>query len=111
MKRNLKRLFLLISSATASGLCFAGGWGIPVTITGYYVNESGGAFFTTSDNENPDACSAYRYLVLDPSQTNFKELYATLMAAQATGSTISVYYNGCSGGYPIATSIAVPKAW
>lgn len=111
MKRDLKRLLLFIFSATASGLCFAGGWGIPVTITGYYVSESGGAFFTTSDNENPDACSSSQYLVLDPSQPNFKELYATLMAAQAASSTISVYYNGCSGEYPIATSIAVPKAW
>ena len=70
-------------------------WGGAVTITGYYVWDSGTAFITTSNNENPDSCPSTHYLVLDTSQPFFKELYATIAAAQATGQTVSLSYNGC----------------
>lgn len=115
MTRRSKRLSLLICAVIAPRLCLAGGWGNPVTITGYYVYANGAAFFTTSGNQNPDNCSNDGYLVLDESQPNFKELYATLMTAQATGSTVSLDYEGCSGGstaeYPLVDAIAVPNRW
>ncbi len=96
-------------------LCFgsarATAWGQPTTITGYYVYATGSAYIQVATPENPDSCSSTHYIYLDTTQAFFKELYATVVSAQATGATVSIYYDGCVGSYPRASSIAVPNIW
>jgi hypothetical protein len=86
-------------------------WGAPVYITGYYVYETGDAYLRTSNNQNPDNCSSAAYLTLSSQSAHFKEIYATVMAAQAAGSTVSLNYEGCIGNYPRIASVAVPSIW
>ena len=92
---------------------FAGGWGQLTSVTGYYVYDSGSAYMRTTHNENPDSCMYSGYLFLDPAAPHFKEIWATVMAAQATGSTVSLRYEGCSpdGYYPRVIAVAVPSVW
>ena len=110
----MKRAFRLMLTASAiawSSLSFADQWGTPVTITGYFVWSNGVAFITTSSNQNPYTCGSPNYLVLDTSQPNFSYEWATVMAAQATGQTVSLSYTACLGGYPAINAVAVPQTW
>jgi hypothetical protein len=101
-------LILLGASAIAS----ASGWGVPTTITGYYVYENGEAYITTANNQNPDGCGSYQYLHLASGSPNFKSIWASVIAAHAAGSTVSLNYSGCGGGpYPHIIAVAVPNVW
>jgi hypothetical protein len=42
------------------------------------------------------------------SDTTYKFVVATALAAQTTNQTVTLYYNGCVGGYPNITGISVP---
>ena len=97
----------------ASGAAFAGGWGNAVTITGYYVYDTGDAFITTSSNQNPDGCGSAQYLHIASGTVNFKSIWAQVIAAHSTGSTVSLRYDGCggSGTYPHIIAVAVPNVW
>jgi len=99
--------------ALAAGNARAVGWSGGVTITNYYVQEWGDALFTTSANTNPDGCATSHWLLIDGTQANFKLLYATIITAVTTGSTVTLYYNGCTAGnaYPHITAIAIPANW
>ena len=108
--RRLSRAAALTALAATSA-ALAGGWGPPVTITGYYVWDNSFAALNTSNNQNPDGCTSSHYLILDVNQMNFKALWAEVIAAQAQGQTVSLSYNGCSGPYPLINSIAVPNVW
>jgi hypothetical protein len=104
----------IVSLMAALGLnpvAHASAWGASVTITGYYVYASGGAYITTSSNQNPDGCTSAHYLYVDSSQPFFKEMYATIVAARASGETVSPLYDGCVGPYPRLSSLAVPNIW
>lgn len=107
----LRKLLVGMLFATSPAVVSAFVWGQPVTITGYYVYDSGSAYFKTSTNQNPDACQSTQYLYLDTATPFFKEIYATLIAARATGETVTVLYDGCVGPYPRIRSIAVPQMW
>lgn len=111
--RSSLRLALAGAAILWTGLALADQWGPQVNITGYYIWASSGgvAFITTSNNQNPYGCTNTRYLVLDPSQPNFKYVWATVMAAQATGQTVSLSYTACLGGYPQINAVAVPNTW
>lgn len=112
MKRAIGTLLLILTSTLVGGPAEASGWGSTVTVTGVYSTASGGAYVNTSGNQNIDSCSnGSHYLYLDTTQPNFRELYATLLAALTTGSTVSLYYNGCSGGTPLITALAMPVVW
>jgi hypothetical protein len=89
----------------------AGGWSPPVTITGYYVWDNSFAVINSSSNQNPDGCSNSHYLILDTTQTNFKAIWAQVIAAQTTNQTVSLSYAGCSGPYPLINAVAVPGVW
>jgi hypothetical protein len=103
----------ILAFAFAVSNSYAVGWSAPVTITNYYMQETGNAVFTTSANSNPDGCITSHYLELDGTQPNFQALYATIMTAVATGAQVSIYYNGCLGGnsYPHISAIAVGGSW
>lgn len=107
----MNRLAIGVLTMLISGVSSASTWGSAVTITGYYVYASGSAYITTSGNQNPDACQSTTYLYLDTSQPFFKELYATVMSARATGDTVSLLYDGCVGPYPRISSVALPHIW
>jgi hypothetical protein len=89
----------------------ASSWGQATTISGYYVYATGSAYFKVSTPLNPDSCTSTQYIYLDTSQAFFKELWATIISAYMSATTVSVYYDGCVGPYPRASSIAVPANW
>lgn len=109
MKKAFVALFgsVLLGGTTA----MASAWGQATTITGYYVYATGSAYIKVATPQNPDGCSSTQYVYLDTSQPFFKELYATVVSAYATGATVSVLYDGCVGPYARASSIAVPNIW
>lgn len=90
-------------------------WGASTTITSYYFYASGSwLYLKLGTTQNPEGCSqATRGVLLSFSHTRFKETYATILAAQSSGSQISVLYDGCdvSSGFPIITGIASPSAF
>ncbi len=107
----MKRLLTVAVACTVCSPAFAFFWGNQTTITGYYVYAHGGAYIKTPSNQNPDSCQYSAYLALDTSALFFKELYATIIAAHASGSTVTLNYDGCLNGYPKIVSVAVPKVW
>lgn len=90
---------------------FATAWGVQTLITGYYVYDAGSAFIRVANMQNPDGCTSNAYLVLNSSAPNFNAMWAQVIAAQATGSTVALRYNGCAGNYPKIDAVAVPDKW
>jgi hypothetical protein len=86
-------------------------WGTQTTIAGYYVYETGSAWITTPSNQNPDGCASSVYLYINVTAEHFHEIWATVMAAQAAGSTVTLHYAGCFGNYPKIDAVAVPHVW
>ena len=109
--RALLRVAVFIASSVVCTPSFAYLWGVQTTITGYYVYTEGDAFFKTASNQNPDNCASAAYLALPGNTPKFAAVYATIIAAQAAGSTVSVCYDGCYGQYPRIISVAVPNVW
>jgi hypothetical protein len=110
----MRRLLTLISAAFIvgmPGLAEALSWGQHTTVVGYYSDTTANVVLTTANNQNPDGCASSQYLVINFSAANFNQVYAALMTAQATGSTVTLLYNGCLGPYPLISSIAVPANW
>jgi hypothetical protein len=105
-RRGLMSAALLAVATPAAAI-----WGNATTITGYYVYSDGGAYITTANNQNPDSCPSSTYLYIPENSAHFKEIWATIIAAQATGSTVSLRYEGCSGSYPLVIAVAVPHIW
>src|SRR5882757_10041884 len=107
------RAGLMVFFGFLAGAAHAVGWSAQVTITNYYMQQTGNAVFTTSANTNPDGCITSHFLELDGAQPNFNLMYATIMTAVATGSPVTLYYNGCIGGnsYPLITAIAINGNW
>jgi hypothetical protein len=108
-----KRLTLVAAALVIGlpGLAQAVIWGQRTTILGYYSDTNANVFLTTANNQNPDGCTSSQYLVISFSASNFNQVYAALMTAQATGSTVTLLYNGCLQGYPLISSIAAPGNW
>lgn len=105
------RALLVTIACIASVPAFGFFWGAQTTITGYYVYANGPSYITTANNQNPDGCQSSSYFALDTGSPNFKELYATVIAAHVSGSTVTLNYDGCFGQYPRVNSVAVPKVW
>ena len=95
----------------ASAGAFAQTWGQATTISGYYVYATGSAYIKVAAPQNPDSCPSTQYIYLDTSTPFFRELYAAIISAQATGTTVPIYYDGCVGPYERASSVAVPNIW
>ena len=108
---NLIVVFMVFFSGL-SGLTQAASWGLQTTIIGYYSDPgTNNIVFTTANNQNPNTCSSSHYLVINSGASNFNQVFAMLVSAQAAGSPVALYYNGCLGPYPLITSIAVPNSW
>lgn len=109
----MRKLITALVLVSLANVGLAGGWGRSTTITGFYVWSNGNAHFRVANMENPDGCSGPQYLTLDATAPNFKMLYATLMTAYASGSTVQLSYAGCTAGgaYPIINAIATPAIW
>jgi hypothetical protein len=117
--KGLNRLatFLCMTSMIVSGAAVAGTWGTASTVSGIYMfGNSTWVYVKVSTMQNPEGCaSGNSFAMLDTSQTRYKDMYALLLAAKAEGSTVSILYDGCSGGgtsgYPKVGGIATPDIW
>ncbi|WP_129776610.1 hypothetical protein [Peristeroidobacter soli] len=87
----------------------------PVTITGYYIWDNGLAYIRTTSNLNPgNGCTSSQYLGIDTAASNFKAIWAQILAAHTSGQTVTLYYDGCIGTtetYPKIRAVAVPSIW
>lgn len=81
------------------------------TIEGYYIWDEGVAHLKTGNNQNPDGCQSSQYLSIDAARTNFKYIWAQVVAAQAAGQTVSLFYDGCLGPYPRVRAVSIPNIW
>src|ERR1700752_5399577 len=107
MRISSRRVTATAVALSSASVALAGGWGPPVTITGYYVWANSFAAITTSNNQNPDSCSSSPYLILDSTQPNFRAIWAQIVAAQSQGQTVALSYSGCTGSYPFINFVAV----
>lgn len=94
-----------------AGNALAVGWGVQTHIEGYYVWDAGAAHIKTSSNQNPDGCQSSQYLTIDTSTTNFKSIWAQVIAAHTSNQTVSLFYDGCLGPYPRVRAVAIPNVW
>jgi hypothetical protein len=86
-------------------------FGVNTTITGYYVYDDAAAFIRTAVPQDPQGCGSSVYLYLDTTKANFKAIWAQVIAAHTSGTTVTVLLDGCSGTYPRVRAIAVPESW
>lgn len=107
MKKSLLAMILTMLSAPV----LAAGWGTPVQIEGYYIWDAGVAYIKTSTHLNPESCQSSQYLSIDSASPNFKYIWSQVVAAQASGQTVSLFYDGCLGPYPKIRAIAIPNVW
>ncbi len=89
MKKIALGLALLLSSFSMPSL--AVGWGQTTTITGYYIWAGGTAYIRVANPQNPDNCTNGSYLGIDTTSINFKNIWAQVMAAQASAQTVTLY--------------------
>jgi hypothetical protein len=103
-------LTVVLAFATANAYAATPQWGNQVSITLLEAQTSGSFFISTSGNQNFFSCSTPSLLMV--TDTTYKFVVATLIAAQTSGQTVALYYNGCSGGgttgYPVITAVSVP---
>jgi hypothetical protein len=111
----MKKLSYILPALVLIGSCgpaAAAGWGTRTTINNYFIWGTGGAYITAGTNNSPDNCADPYRLYIDTSMPFFKELWAMVISAQATGSTVSLQYDGCAAnGNPRITAIAIPSIW
>jgi hypothetical protein len=99
-------LALVLVSVTVSA--HASGWSPQVTITSLQADTNGYVYLTTSPQTyNPDSCTNLNELLI--SDTTYKFVVATLIAAQISGQSVALYYNGCTSNYPNITAVSVPN--
>jgi hypothetical protein len=103
-------LVVALGTLSVVGTAYAA-WNAPVTITGYYVYDTGQAYFKTASNPTGTGCTDNSYIALDTDAKNFKAIWAQVLSAYAMGSTVSVHTTGCLGPYPRAIALAVPNTW
>jgi hypothetical protein len=111
LARTIGKLTAVSTIASLATVAYAFSWGTPVQITGYYVYAGGTAYITTTSNQNPDSCTHSSYLAIDTTQSNFRAMWAQVLAAHAAGQTVSINYNGRLGAYPNINAIAAPNIW
>lgn len=99
---------LLVLSFTSQAVTV---FGVNTTITGYYVFDDAAAFIRTAAPQDPQGCGSSVYLYLDTTKANFKAIWAQVIAAHSSGTTVTVLFDGCSGTYPRVRAIAIPASW
>ncbi len=74
-----------------------------VSIKDIIVNSTTGIHFRTTEamvNTSGETCTSTSWYKIEPGSTYEKELYSFLLFAQAQGKTITIHFEGCTGGYP-----------
>jgi hypothetical protein len=108
VKKCLPACLLLLVPFSSQAAVFTG---VNTTITGYYVYDDAAAFIRTAAPQDPQGCGSSIYLYLDTTKPNFKAIWAQVIAAHSSGTTVTLLFDGCSGSYPRVRAIAVPESW
>lgn len=90
MKYILACLSILISTAVFADNCST--WGCVSTVEDLYTNANGYVYVSTPLDETKANCTVYpgNYFVLNPAAQNFKEVYASLLAAFMSDKKIQI---------------------
>ena len=106
----MKKILLVVSLLTAlSQVANAFGQTPATTIKYISVYPTATIIQLSNTHGNEDGCthsSASEYVYLPNDGSNgAKSLYAAVLSAQATGTTILMGYNGCTAGFPTMNRI------
>jgi len=74
------------------------------TIKSVHVNSSGGIYFETNEAMvNPDSCLQGGFYHVARASNYEKEIFALLLAAKTTSTTVTFWLDGCEANYPKVT--------
>ena len=95
-------MFMLLSLSLFSLQSSAAGWVGESTIENYYVSGSGNLHIRlTSGDVTPSvqvqSCSSRTYIYYAKTDSNYQEVFASVMAANASGGSMNFYVQGCKG--------------
>jgi|GEM_PF-6631624 len=93
MHRFIATAVLCLSAFAAQ----AGGATPPGKITSLQIWPAHGVLIQHQNMVNPDGCGRSDHLLLRPSDPFYKEMYAMLLSAQASGKQVELRLNGCDG--------------
>jgi hypothetical protein len=99
---------ILAGLMACAGNALAGGWTTGGTIAEIHFSEGkDGILIKHQLMTNPNACGRSDYFILKQSSNLlFKEMYATLLAAQLAAQPLNLYVSQCNGdGFPIIVNI------
>lgn len=82
------------------------------TVSSVVVHDFGTAvLIQLASTPNTEGCVQTGYYVLEKSLPSFKEIYAAILLAYSTGTSVQGWVNGCNAslGYPTLTRIDLVK--
>ena len=97
----MKQIIMMLSLTFYSLVSSASGWVGESTIENYYVNGSGNLHIRLASGDVPSgiqSCANRTYVYYAKTDSNYMEVFASVMAATANGSTMNFFVAGCKGG-------------
>ena len=97
----MKQTILMLSLTFFSQVSWAAGWVGATTIENYYVNGAGNLHIRLATGDVPNGvqlCINRTYVYYAKTDGNFQEVFASVMAANASGGTMNFFVAGCKGG-------------
>jgi hypothetical protein len=103
------RIFLSLMVAVGYvNVSSAAGWSNDTTVTEIYSAGSK-TFVKFNEMINPDGCVSIYWIMLESSQLLYKDIFALLLSAKLTGSSVRYYVSACNttttSTYPILTQL------
>lgn len=111
MKTLARLLTLAIFTLISAGACATNGWTEPLKIVSAFVEDSDYLIvYTEGGRQYVKDCSANNWNIIASGESRKNRIWATILAAAATGQKISFWYSGagCSvWGYHGATAVRI----
>lgn len=98
----MKQLIMSMSLTLFSLVSSAAGWIGDSTVENYYVSGSGNLHIRLTSGDvttsvQVQSCSSRTYIYYSKTDSNFKEVFASVMAAKVSGGSMNFYVQGCKG--------------
>lgn len=98
----MKQLFVLLNLSFFSLASSAAGWVGESTIENYYVSSAGNLHIRLTSGDvttsvQVQSCSNRTYIYYAKTDNNFQEVFASVLAANASDGTMNFYVAGCKG--------------
>ncbi|HEY0342501.1 MAG TPA: hypothetical protein VGC34_16995 [Steroidobacteraceae bacterium] len=94
---NTKTLIAALLGA-APILAFGAGSTGPVVATSYEIDSWDQVLIVNGAWANPDSCGTSSYVIIQMSNSSYKDMFATVLAAGLSGKELSFWVSGCVTG-------------